>query len=63
VHIRFIEGTLKTYWKFSLSDFQPSMQAWIAEIQRGMMDLQPSREDIPPIQAWIAAIERGMMDY
>jgi hypothetical protein len=39
------------------------MQAWIAEIQRGMMDLQPSREDIPPIQAWIAAIERGMMDF
>jgi len=39
------------------------MQAWIAEIQRGMMDLQPSREDIPSIQAWIAAMERGRMDF
>jgi hypothetical protein len=58
-----MQGALKTYWKFSLSDFQPSMQAWIPEIQRGMMDLQPSREDIPSIQAWIAAMERGRMDF
>jgi hypothetical protein len=63
MHIRIMQGALKTYWIFSLSVFQPSMQAWIAEIQRRMMDLQPSREDIPSIQACIAAMERGRMDF